>query len=34
LKNLKISAEYALVNDRSLAKHNYSIADVQVSVRF
>ncbi len=32
--NLQISAEYALVNDRSITKHNYSMADVQVSFRF
>lgn len=32
--NLKISAEYALVNDRSLAKSNYNMIDVEVSVRF
>ena len=33
-KNFMISGEYALVNDRSLAKSNYSILDVQVSFRF
>lgn len=35
-KNLKISTEYAFVNDRSLAtdKHNYSMVDVQVDFRF
>ena len=33
-KNLEIQAEYSLVNDRSLASHNYSMADVQFSVRF
>ena len=26
--------QYSFVNDRSLAKHNYSMADVQFSVRF
>ena len=34
VKNLKISAEYILVNDRSLEKHNYSMIDTQLSVRF
>ena len=33
-KNLEIQTEYSLVNDRSLANHNYSMADVQFSVRF
>lgn len=35
-KNLEIQAEYALINDRTLAdgKHNYSQFDVQFSVRF
>ncbi|MGM9704864.1 MAG: porin [Prevotella sp.] len=33
-RNLKISAEYAFVNDRSLAKTNYNMIDVEVSVRF
>lgn len=33
-KRIKISGEYAYVNDRSLADPNYSMADVQVSVRF
>lgn len=33
-KNFEISAEYARINDRSLAKHNYDIIDVQVSFRF
>ena len=33
-KQIELHAEYALVNDRSLAKHNYSIADMQMSVRF
>ncbi|WP_311442494.1 porin [Hoylesella enoeca] len=33
-KNFMISGEYALVNDRSLVKSNYSILDVQVSFRF
>lgn len=34
VKNLKISAEYILVNDRSLEKHNYSMIDTQLSFRF
>lgn len=33
-KYLEIQTEYSLVNDRSLANHNYSMADVQFSVRF
>ena len=33
-KNLEIQTEYSFVNDRSLADHNYSMADVQFSVRF
>lgn len=33
-KNIEIQAEYSLVNDRSLANHNYSMADMQFSVRF
>lgn len=32
--NLIISGEYALVNDRNLTKHNYSLMDVQVSIKF
>ncbi len=32
--NIQISAEYALVNNRALAKHNYSMVDVEVSWRF
>ncbi len=32
-KNLEIQSEYALINDRSLAK-NYSVIDVEVCVRF
>ncbi len=34
IRNLQISAEYALVNDRTINKHNYSMADVQISFRF
>uniref|UniRef100_A0AB33ITQ1 Porin n=1 Tax=Prevotella sp. GTC17253 TaxID=3236793 RepID=A0AB33ITQ1_9BACT len=33
-KNLEIMAEYARVNDRTLAKHGYDMIDVQVSFRF
>lgn len=33
-RNFQVSAEYAFVNDRSLAKHDYSMVDVQVSYRF
>lgn len=33
-KNFTILSEYAFVNDRTLAKHNYSMADVEVCFRF
>ena len=33
-KYLEIQTEYSLVNDRSLPNHNYSMADLQFSVRF
>lgn len=34
-KNLEIQAEYAFINDRSLAQsHNYSMVDVEFCVRF
>lgn len=33
-KNLEIQAEYALINDRSLNDHNYSMVDVEFCVRF
>ena len=33
-KRFTILTEYALVNDRSLAKHNYSMADAEVCFRF
>ncbi len=33
-KNLEVQAEYAFINDRSLAEHNYSMVDVELSVRF
>lgn len=34
VKNLQINLEYAFVNDRSLARHNYSMIDTQLSFRF
>lgn len=34
IKNLQINLEYAFVNDRSLARHNYSMIDTQLSFRF
>ena len=33
-KNFQVNVEYAFVNDRSLAKHNYSMFDVEVDWRF
>lgn len=33
-KNLSIHAEYALINDRTLSKHNYSLFDVEFNVKF
>lgn len=33
-KNIQVNAEYAFVNDRSLSKHNYSMADVELDFRF
>lgn len=33
-KRFTILTEYALVNDRTLAKHNYSMADAEVCFRF
>lgn len=33
-RNLQINAEYALVNDRTLAHPNRSMADVQLDIRF
>ena len=33
-KNFTILSEYAFINDRTLAKHNYSMADVEVCFRF
>lgn len=34
VKNLRVNLEYAFVNDRSLARHNYSMIDTQLSFRF
>lgn len=33
-KNIEIQSEYALVNDRSLQKHNYSMLDLELCVKF
>ena len=33
-KNLQINAEYARVNDRTLAKHDYNFVDVELDFRF
>lgn len=33
-KRFSILTEYALINDRTLAKHNYSMADAEVCFRF
>lgn len=33
-RSLKLSAEWVVVNDRSLSSHNYSMADVQLAFRF
>ena len=33
-KRFSILTEYALVNDRTLAKHNYSMADAEICFRF
>ena len=33
-KDFTILTEYALINDRTLAKHNYSMADAEVCFRF
>ena len=33
-KNFTILTEYALINDRTLQKHNYSMADAEVCFRF
>lgn len=33
-KNIGVTAEYVLVNDRTLSDHNYNMADVQLQFRF
>jgi predicted porin len=33
-KKLQLNFEYARVNDRSLAKHNYNFADLELDFRF
>lgn len=33
-KNIQINAEWAFVNDRTLEKHNYNIADIELCFRF
>lgn len=33
-KNLKFSAEYALVNNEKLDKRNYSFGSTEISLRF
>lgn len=33
-KNIQINAEWAFVNDRTLQKHNYNIADIELDFRF
>ncbi len=33
-KNLKFSMEYALVNDRTLSKHNYNMLNAELSIKF
>lgn len=33
-KDLQLNVEYAFVNDRSIAKHNYNMVDVEMDVRF
>ena len=33
-KNLEITTEYARVNDRTLAHHNYNFVDVELDFRF
>ena len=33
-KNLELHAEYSHVNDRSLAKHNYNLIDLELDFRF
>ena len=33
-KNLRLSVEYALVNDRNLNEHNYSLINTELSIKF
>ena len=33
-KNLEITSEYARVNDRSLANHDYNFVDIELDFRF
>ena len=33
-KNIQLNAEYARINDRTLASHNYNMVDVQLDFRF
>lgn len=33
-KNIQLNAEYARINDRTLASHNYNMIDVQLDFRF
>lgn len=33
-KNIQLNAEYARINDRTLASHNYDMVDVQLDFRF
>ena len=33
-KNIQLNAEYALINNRALAEHNYSIIDAELDFRF
>lgn len=33
-KNIQVNAEYARINDKSLAKHNYDLFDIQVDFKF
>lgn len=33
-KNVLLNTEYARINDRTLAKHNYDVIDVQLDVKF
>jgi hypothetical protein len=33
-KNLQVNLEYARVNDRTAANHNYNMVDVELDFRF